>query len=78
MYGCDGGCDKDVPQLRLLPAGGGSNMILCHRCFDKEIRWRYARNPGLSPECRFDLPAWEDLEVYDTTGGDGVIVEEGA
>jgi len=64
---CDG--DKCVPLpvaacVRVLPTGGGSNLILCRACFDHEIRFRRERNRELGDFARFELPAWESLTIY--------------
>jgi hypothetical protein len=62
---CSGGyCLLWRGEVRVLPTGGDSNAILCHACYAHEITWRKGRNHDLSPDCRFDLPKWEDLEVY--------------
>lgn len=55
-------------ETRLLPLGGGANIICSRRGFDREIAFRKKRNssrvnPVATP---FLFPAWEDLEVYQT------------
>jgi hypothetical protein len=65
-------CDNDKcrqfnGQVRVLPTGGDSNAILCHTCFDYEIRFRRERNRELSDDCKFDLPSWDSLKVYDAS-----------
>lgn len=62
-------CDNDKcvsanGQVRVLPVGGQSNMILCRKCFDYEILYRRDRNRKLSKDCQFALPSWDDLKVY--------------
>ncbi len=66
---CDGAhCYKEDGEVRKLPLGGGSNLILCENCFDYEINWRREENY----ECRNvnnppkfpNLPAWQDLGLY--------------
>lgn len=62
---CDGGvCLSLKGEIRVLPSGGDSNLILCRSCFFHEIAFRKERNKELSADCRFDLPKWEDLKVY--------------
>jgi hypothetical protein len=62
---CDGyKCGSKTGEVRLLPTGGSSNLILCRRCFDYEIAFRKDRNKELGKFAQFKLPAWEELEVY--------------
>lgn len=57
-------CNSPNGQVRVLPSGGDSNLILCRSCFEYEIRYRKERNRELSKDCQFKLPKWEDLKVY--------------
>ena len=52
-------CKSATGEVRLLPAGGGSYMILCKDCYKHEIAYRKERvsHP-------FEFPAWEYLKVY--------------
>lgn len=61
---CDGSGPCRPGQVRKLPLGEGANIILCRSCFGREIAYRKARNKLLAPELRFELPKFEDLEVY--------------
>jgi hypothetical protein len=68
---CDGGqCANEQGEVRRLPwsyldqAGSGAALILCRACYEHEMAFRQERNRELAPEARFDLPAWEALEVY--------------
>jgi hypothetical protein len=62
---CDGAhCQSGTGEVRVLPTGGDSNAILCRSCFTHEVRYREERNRVLSNDCKFKLPAWDDLEVY--------------
>ena len=62
---CDGSrCQNPDGEVRVLPTGGGGNVILCRACFHHEINWRRDRNRDLSREAAFELPEWESLEVY--------------
>lgn len=60
---CDGDhCQSATGEVRVLPYGGGGNLILCRACFDHEIAWRKERNREVhSP---FNLPLWNSLSVY--------------
>ncbi len=51
-------------ERRRLPTGGDSAVIVCRAGYHLEIAVRRRRNMDLEPTCRFDLPAWADLEVY--------------
>jgi hypothetical protein len=62
---CDGGqCTRPSGQVRKLPTGGGSNLILCRSCFVHEINYRRERNAELDKDVQFSLPSWDELEVY--------------
>ena len=62
---CDNNkCLNSKGQVRVLPSGGESNLILCLNCFNYEMVYRRERNKELSKDCLFKLPKWEDLEVY--------------
>lgn len=52
-------------ELRILPAGGSSNILVSLRSYKIEIDFRKERNRTLGKDCQFKTPAWEDLEVYD-------------
>lgn len=54
--------DGEVRILRIVQ----SNVHLCRACYDIEVRWRRERNMALAVAARFDLPAWESLEVKGT------------
>lgn len=62
---CDGsGPCSPREQVRVLPSGGDSNLILCNACYHAEIAFRRERNKELSKDCQFKLPKWEDLKIY--------------
>lgn len=64
---CDGDhCVSSTGEVRVLPLGGDGNLIICRSCFLHEIDFRRKRNRELTPDCHFDIPQWEDLEVYKT------------
>jgi hypothetical protein len=52
---CDWG--HGASDIRVLPYGGGGNMLLCHEHYQQEAR---SRAEGGHP-----IPAWDDLERYD-------------
>lgn len=61
---CDGDqCRSSTGEVRILPTGGGGNVIICRDCFDHEIAWRKDRNREVASE--FDLPTWDSLKVYE-------------
>lgn len=64
---CDGGhCRTEFGEVRILPTGGESNAILCKNCFLYEMQYRRYRNVLLAEPAKFDLPLWDDLEIYHT------------
>lgn len=54
----------ECTEVRVLPYGGGGNILCGHRGYCREIAGRIERNRELAPNCRYDLPAWESLKVY--------------
>lgn len=58
-------CVATKGEVRVLPTSDTSNAILCKRCFIHEMKWRYQRNKELSFDCRFDIPKWENLKIYE-------------
>jgi hypothetical protein len=76
MNQCDQG-HSTSQQVRVLPFGNG-NLILCYKHFNDEIAYRKSENEEKF-RCRidrktlqvipnpsaYDLPAWQDLKVYD-------------
>src|SRR5215510_726538 len=62
---CDGDhCTHSKGEVRVLPYGGGGNLILCQACYEHEINWRKERNREVASP--FGLPTWESLRVYGT------------
>lgn len=62
---CDvGKCRTEGGEVRILPAGGDSNIILCRACLCQEINFRIDRNRNLEDSAKFPLPSWESLKVY--------------
>jgi hypothetical protein len=59
---CDGGhCSLVQGEVRVLPLGGSANLIVCLSCFNHEMAWRQGE---IYRGRDFDLPKWDDLEVY--------------
>ncbi len=61
-------CDFDHEgnfQTRLLPYGGGGNIIVCKRHYQREINSRveWAKVQRMQPVTIY-LPAWETLKIY--------------
>lgn len=57
-------CDYDhetKEEIRSLPCGD-SNILCCHKHYLQEIKFRKERNKEVWE--KFDLPKWEDLEIY--------------
>ena len=64
---CDGThCVHASGEVRLLPYGGGGNIILCKNCYLHEMRYRAQRNVELRATV-YAIPAWKDLAVYQGT-----------
>ena len=59
-------CESANGQVRLLPLPGGANAILCFHCFAYEMRARTRANKDLAGDCRWDIPAWDSLEIYES------------
>lgn len=62
-------CDNDkclsfTGQVRVLPIGGGSNLIVCQHCFNHEMNYRKELNKGRRIFTQFDIVRWKDLEIY--------------
>ena len=56
-------CTNSKGEVRVLPHGSAGNLILCFSCYQAEIAYRKVRN--LEVCYPFDLPEWEDLEIYE-------------
>lgn len=64
---CDGAGPHNGPdEVRLLPLGGGANLILCRACFahENEYRARRGRETG-APE-NWPVVEWGAAKVYAT------------
>ena len=59
---CDGTrCTDPNSEVRVLPYGGGGNLIVCKACYEHEIKFRKER---IAAGVQFELPTWKSLEVY--------------
>jgi hypothetical protein len=63
---CCGNGPHTPGTVRVMPAGGDSNLILCRACWQRELTYRRERNRELGDDFRFSLPAWETAKVYRT------------
>jgi hypothetical protein len=50
-------------EVRVLPIGGGGNILVGFLSYKKEMEFRVERIAAGVP---FDLPDWDSLEVYKT------------
>ena len=57
---CDHGHEGTF-EVRLLPYGGGGNIITCFGHYIKEMAFRKER---IAAGVDFDLPTWESLKIY--------------
>ena len=55
-------------ETRLLPYGGGGNIILCRECYKVELSFRFNR---IMEGIEQDMPTWESLKVYEYNINDG-------
>ena len=61
-------CRKKTGEVRILPYGGGGNLILCYDCFCHEMRFRTQANTRLAARktgTSYEIPRWTDLKVYE-------------
>jgi hypothetical protein len=63
---CCGAGPHTPGEVRVMPCGGDSNLILCRSCWLREIVYRRERNSALGEFARYSLPAWDTAEVYYT------------
>jgi hypothetical protein len=64
-YNCDGGnCTTEDGEVRRLPCGAGTNLILCRECYDREMSFRQERNNAYG-KWLFQVPKWEELSVVE-------------
>lgn len=63
---CCGSGPHVIGAVRVMPIGGGGNLILCSACWKRELRWREERNRELDEFAKFDLLPWKDAKLYET------------
>ena len=61
---CGDMCISPDGEVRVLPIGGGGNLILCHTCYTIEMTYRRSRNAQMRTPI-FQLPKWDTLKVYE-------------
>lgn len=61
---CGSKCLEENGEVRILPLGGRSNLILCHACYVNEMEWRKLVNKATPETSQWPFPAWEDLKRY--------------
>jgi len=64
---CQGLGPHTTSDLRLMPYGGGRN-VLCRSCWSGELYWRQIMNLEGGNDELYELPAWETAEVYAGNG----------
>lgn len=65
-WSCGGSGPHQTGDVRSLPLGGGSNLILCQFCWNRELVYRRERNESLDKSARFETPDWQDGTLYET------------
>jgi hypothetical protein len=63
---CCGSGPHASGEVRVMPSGGDSNLILCRSCWRRELTYRNERNQTLATDCLYELPRWEGAKVYET------------
>ena len=62
---CDGNeCLDPNGEVRVYPLGGGSNLILCHRCWALENKYRHLRGVEVGDLGNWPQVDWTKAEVY--------------
>ena len=51
----------ECTEVRVLPYGGGGNILCGRQGYEREIAFRKSR---IKAGVAFDLPAWESLKIY--------------
>jgi len=63
--GCDGsGPHTPTGPLKMLPTGGGGNLILCQADWAKEQLYRQERNEELGEDAKYSLTPWSEGKIY--------------
>lgn len=53
--------DRPCSEIRVLPYGGGGNILCGRQSYEQEMAFRRERIRAGVP---FDLPTWDSLRVY--------------
>jgi hypothetical protein len=63
---CDGGGPHRSGEVRVLPIGGGGNLILCRACYGHEVGREMDRQRADGvPNSAWQIPLkWELLKIY--------------
>lgn len=64
-WNCDGSGPCSEGSVKLLPLGGGANLILCKNCWNREMEYRKTRNLSLGTFAQYDIVRWEDGKLYE-------------
>ena len=62
---CCGSGPHSDGEVRVMPSGGDSNLILCRSCWARENQYRRERNRQLGNFAQYKLPDWETAKVYE-------------
>ena len=63
---CCGAGPHTAGEVRVMPCGGDSNLILCRSCWYAELAYRIDRHKEQAGTgLKTALPAWETAKVYD-------------
>jgi hypothetical protein len=62
---CDGSGPHSAGEVRVMPLGGGGNLILCLHCYVKENNYRRERNEELGEFAKFQIVEWQNAKVYE-------------
>lgn len=67
---CNGSGPHAIGVVKIMRHGAKGTMsgndILCRTCWYKEIVYRKMRNKDLADFAKFDLPTWQDAEIYES------------
>jgi hypothetical protein len=72
---CDGDfCSKSTGEVRVMPLGGGGNLILCRTCFAHENAYRRLRGNETGEPGNWPQVDWKSAKVYSTESTTANIV----
>ena len=52
---------RQCAETRVLPSGGGGNLIVGRQSYEQEMEYRRGR---IREGVHYELPTWDSLEVY--------------